>query len=477
MGKHSARDKDSKRRQAIERLDPKSESRETPGEQQRRRQRPDYSEVRKRRRRRKRIGLGCLTAFGIAFLALALAIVLYVTGINSRLAGDNGGGIDEATEAILERNRPEERGEPFYMLVMGVDNREGELRARSDTLIVARIDPREQRATLISVPRDTRVVIPGHGTNKINAANALGGPSLVIETVQDLTGLPISKFMEIDFEGFKELVDALGGVTLDVPQTIVDPQAGNYDPAAYKLYAGQQKLNGAQALTFVRSRKFPEGDLQRVKNQQLFLRAVLKESLQIGNALRVKSIIDAVVDNVTTNLTVGELLDLANDMNGMEQGALETATMPGAPQYIGGVSYVIMDEDAFAVMIERMKTGDPIEGAPGEEVEVMRMPYQVSVDVRNGAGINGVASDAGRRLRRADFDVREIGNMNQFVYDETLIVYKDDEAAAKLVQESLGVGEVVASRGMYSFSTDILLVVGKDWGPARGPNVHNIPIE
>jgi len=478
MGKHSARGSRPNRKQGrIERLEPNTESKESPGAQHRRQSRPDYSEVRKRRARRKRIGLGCLLVLGVAFVAFAVAVLMYITGLNSRLAGHNGDGIDERAEAILAQNEPEKRGEPFYMLVMGVDNREGETRARSDTLIVMRVDPRERGAAMVSIPRDTRVVIPGHGTNKVNAANALGGPALVIETVQELTGLPISKYIEIDFDGFKELVDAIGGVTVNVPQTIVDPQAGNYDPAAYKLYAGEQKLNGTQALTFVRSRKFPEGDLQRIKNQQVFLRAVLKESLQIGNAFRVKSIIDAVVDNVTTNFTVGELLQLATDMNGMDQQALETATMPGSPQYINGVSYVIMDEDAFAAMVERMKRGDPLDAAKGSGAEVMLMPYQVTVDVRNGAGLDGVAADAARRLKRVDFQVTQVGNMNQFVYGETLIVHKDNENAANLVLEALDAGKVVSSRGMYSFSTDVLLVVGKDWGPARGPNTRNIPIE
>ena len=468
MGRHST-PKPNRRTRKIEKLDPASESAETPEEQQRRRNRQGYTQRQRRRERRKRVAYGCMTSFAVVFVAFAVLILFYISGVNSRLSAALKEGVDETVVELLEQAAPEESEDPFYMLIMGVDNREGETRARSDTLIVARIDPTEKTASLISIPRDTRVVIPGYGTNKINAANALGGPALVIETVKDLTGLPISKYLEVDFQGFKDLVNALGGVSIDVPSTIIDPQAGDYDPSAYKVYAGQQTLNGAQALTFVRSRNFPDGDLTRIKNQQLFLRSLLDESLKVENALRAPQIIESVVGNVTTNFTVRELLELANSMNGMGNGSLETATMPGSPQYVGGVSYVIMDEDAFAAMIQRVKTGDPLDAVADDE-DVLPMPFQVTVDIRNGAGIAGVAGDCTRRLKRAGFVVGEPGNMNQFVYDETLIVYENDPGSADVVQQSLGIGKVVSSRGMYSFTTDVLVVVGKDWGPAQGPN-------
>lgn len=471
MGRHSNKDKKHKR---IDRLDPNTESKETHSDREKRQGRPEWVEIKRRRRRRRNVALGCLAVFFLMATALAVGILIYISGINDRLGSPLE--LDDAVTELLEQAEPEERGEPFYMLIMGVDNREGEVRARSDTLMVARIDPQEQSVSLVSIPRDTRVVIPGHGTNKINNANALGGPALVIETVKDLTGLPISHYVGVDFNGFKELVDALGGVTVDVPQTIVDPKAGDYDPAAYKIYAGEQTLNGAQALTFVRSRNFPDGDLTRVENQQLFLRAILDEALQIGNALRIKSIIDAAVNNVTTDMSVGELLKLANDMKGMDNAALQTATMPGVPQYVGGVSYVLMDEEAFAAMIERLKTGEPLEVVEGE-TQSARLPEQITAEVRNGAGINGVAADGVRRLKRAGFNVAEPGNMNQFIYEETLIVHEDDQEAADLVQEVLGIGKVVSSRGMYTFNTDVLVVIGTDWGAPQQIHINNIPIE
>jgi len=411
----------------------------------------------------------------VVVLVAAAGAAYFVSDFNKRVESKMGSADGDAVK-ILERNKPQTKDAPFYMIIMGVDNREGETLARSDTLIVARVDPPREKVTLISIPRDTRVRIPGHGTQKINAANALGGPALVIETMQEFTGLPISHYVEIDFNGFKDVVDALGGVTVEVPEKIQDPKAGNYDPAAYTIYPGEQKLNGAQALTLVRSRNYPQGDLQRIQNQQLFIRALLKQTLQVANAFRLPGIVDAVASNVTTDLRVNQLLSLANQMKSMGGEGLEAATMPGEPKYVGGASYVIADEEAFDEMIARVEQGLPAVAA-ASAADGKPVPASTSVTIRNGAGIAGVALDASNRLNRAGFDVGEVGNMNQFVYKETLVVYKKSEEAGSLVADALGKGKVVPSRGMYSFDTDVLLVVGKDWGPLLKTRENQIPVD
>lgn len=488
MGKHSASSREPRgpRRKAgrpgkaartarIDRLEPASTSAETPTEHNRRRERPDFSERQRKARKRKRVAMGCLSAFVILAVLAGAAAAFYVWDIQRRVGKDMKTPEGDAV-AVLKENAVA-KDAPFYMIIMGVDNREGETRARSDTLIVARVDPPRERVTLVSIPRDTRVRIPGHGTQKINAANALGGPALVIETVQEFVGVPISHYVEIDFNGFKDVVDALGGVVVNVPEKIQDPKAGNYDPAAYTIYAGEQKLTGAQALTLVRSRNFPQGDLQRIENQQLFIKALLKQTLQVANALRLPSIVNAVATNITTDLKVGQMLSLAKQMNGMSGDGLEAVTMPGTPQYIGGASYVIADEEELAATFERIEKGQPAVAA--SSADGGPSPATTSVTIRNGAGVGGVALDASNRLSRAGFEVGEVGNMNQFIYDETLVVYKKSatKAAADLVRANLGKGKVVSSRGMYSFGTDVLLVVGKDWGPPLRTHENQIPVD
>lgn len=456
----------------IDHLEPASTSAESPTQHNRRRERPDFGERQRRARRRKRAALGCLSIFLIFLAVLAVAGVFYVRNINGKMQQKFK--TDDKAAAVLAKPQEQKKDAPFYMLLMGVDSREEGEASRSDTLMIARVDPQQQRITLVSIPRDTRVTIPGHGKTKINAAHAYGGPALVIETVSDVTGLPISHYAEVDFQGFKDVVDALGGITVTVPEDIYDMKAANHVASAAKLKAGTQLLDGAHALTFVRSRQFPRGDLQRIENQQTFLKAVLKESLKPSNVLRLPATVSAMAGSMTTDLSVGQLLSIANQMKGMDSNNLEAVTMPGVPKMIGGVSFVVMDEEGFKAMIERVKNGQPAE-AP-EEGEGTVEPYQITVTVKNGSGTSGVAADAARRLRNTDFRVGEIGNMNQMVYPETLIVYKKNKDRATLVSEALGKGKVVSSRGMYTFDTDVLVVVGKDWGPPQMSHDNQIPI-
>lgn len=465
MGKHSApkgAGRGNRRRQAtrpytIDRLDPKGSisAKQTNAE----RRRPIPRERARRHKKRKRVALGCLAGLVIFVMALAVVGFVYVRNINANLQG--GFQSDEAADAALDEVKPEKRDEPFYMIIMGVDSREVGEASRSDTLILARIDPPQQRITLLSIPRDTRVSIPGHGTQKINAAHSFGGPALVIETVRNITGLSISHYMEVDFQGFKDVVDALGGVTVDVPEDIYDMKAANHVKSAARLDAGLQVLDGAHALTFVRSRAFPLGDLQRIQNQQIFLKALLKEALKAENVFRLPSVVTAMSESVTTDMSVGDLLRITNQMKGMDEDALETVTMPGEPKMIGSGSYVIMDEEAFAEMVDRISQGLSAEPTPAEEPTPL--PSSISVTIRNGAGISGVAAEVSGRLNAAGFSISEVGNANQFVYDQTLVVYEDDERLAQMVLDSLGMGRLVPSRGMYAFSTDVLVVVGKDW--------------
>ncbi len=457
----------SRRPGRIDRLQPKTRSFESPAQQSRRTGKRDFGERRRRAMRLRRRLVVSGVVLGVVLLVGLAAGLLFISGINDRLQARMT--TDDRAVELLQESKTIERDDPFYALMIGVDSRQDGERARADTIIVARIDPKQQSAVLISIPRDTYVEIPGHGKKKINAATAYGGASLAIETVRDFTGLPISHYIEIDFAGFKEVVDAVGGVTVSVPSRVNDLEAASYVRSAAVIEAGEQHLDGEKALTFVRTRDFPTGDLQRIENQQVFLRALLNEFFKAQNALRIPSMANAVAQQVTTDMSVGELVGLANQMRGMQGSAFQTVTMPGAPKRIGNGSYIVADEEAFAAILERVKAGQPLETAEeaaGTEVA----PEQVSVAVRNGAGISGVANDAAARLRAGRYNVADVGNMNQFVYDETLVVYKDeDEPLAQMVLDTIGQGRVLHYRGMYAFDTDVLVVVGKDWQLGRTP--------
>ncbi|UQE75174.1 LCP family protein [Gordonia sp. PP30] len=200
--------------------------------------------------------------------------------------------------------------------------------ARTDTIMLAHLPPRG-KPMLISIPRDLYVPIPGMGSHKINAAFNEGGPKLLVQTVENLTGLRIDHYAEIGFGGFDRLVDAVGGVTMCLDQPLHDPKAGLH------LKAGCQKLNGAQALGLVRTRAFPNADLERVVNQRKFLTALMHKGSSPGvllNPFRLFPFLNGAVDS----LTVAEgdhLWNLAWLAYKLRGDTITTTVPTGGPEY------------------------------------------------------------------------------------------------------------------------------------------------
>lgn len=450
----------------ISSLGPSSKSSETMRQANRRRTRAEkvVSPAAAQRRRRRILTWTAVTVV-LLLLAGAVGAFAYMRRITDKINSVFNSNPELA--ALLQQDQPSAPTEPFYMVLMGSDTRSGETQQRSDSLMVARIDPVKKKIQLISIPRDSRVDIPGHGTTKINAAAAYGGPTLVIKTVKELTGLPISHYVNINFRGFRDVVDAIGGVWVNVDRDIYDTQASAFGKKYATLKKGYQKLDGAHALTFARTRHFyAAGDYQRMKNQQTLIKAIAKQALSMSSVFRASAIIDAVADNLDTDMTPAQLADLALQFKGMDSKSIESATAPSAPKYIDGVSYVILNDTDFSAMISRMKKGQPLEPAEGStEPTVTVKPSSFDVTVRNGAGVSGLGKQCGDYLTSKGLKIKGTpGNMNQYVYGRTLIVYqKGHENEANFTRETLGFGDVIPSAGMYSFDTDVMVVIGKDW--------------
>ncbi len=349
--------------------------------------------------------------------------------------------------------------EPFTILIMGVDGRPSEGAQRTDTMIVARVDPASKRVWMVSIPRDTKVKIPDHGTGKANKAYFAGGPALAIRTVEGLLDVPINHYMVIGLNGFQKIVDAMGGVYIDVDVAIDDYKAAAASPGhrARRIEPGYQLLDGEHALTYVRSRDFPDADFARMKHQQTFFKALAQQSMRWGNVFRLPGMVKQFSRYTSTDMDITELIDVVRALRGISDMDVQTATLPGEWKS----PYIVANENEKTRLSEALRSGGDIETTATVEPAVV--PASVSVAVRNGAGVAGVAADAAGRLRQAGFAVGPVGNANQFVYDATLIVYTSDAAAATVVADALGRGKLVESRGMYSFDTDVLVVVGKDW--------------
>lgn len=406
----------------------------------------------------------------IALGVLGILIVVAAVGAAGALAYLRG--VERDTRLIPTGMRldPKSRepGPPVNIVVLGSDIRNyeirrGETRSRSDTIMLLRVDPKTKRAWALSFPRDMRVPIPGYGTDKINAAHFYGGAPLVVETIKSLTNMPVHDYVEVDFNGFKQLVDAIGGVWINVDTEIHDIKAANHDQSAKDLSVGYQKLDGKHALTFVRSRNFPTGDFKRIENQQKFMDALLAQTVRIQNVFRLPQLVGVFRRNVKTSMSLEEMTNLAFDMRGVKRQSLQKAMVTGKDTKVNGVYYLMPDYDRLALLSERMTALEPFEGPatggsiPNEDISIM---------VRNGSGVTGRGKSLGARLKLLGFDVKDVGTAKQSNYVSTLIVYKAaHQAEAQQVQKALGLGRLQPATAQHSFSTDVLVVVGKDYKP------------
>ena len=226
------------------------------------------------------------------------------------------------------------------VVLLGSDARAGEA-SRSDTIVVAKAGE-----GMLAVPRDTLVEIPGLGEDKINAAFATGGPELTVKTLENLTGLPINNYVVVHFDGVEDIVNALGGVTLEVEQPI---EVGIEGRRVF-IPAGTQTLNGIEALAYVRFRGTPTADIGRIGRQQGFLQELAREATSPAKLPRLPATGRAVWRNIDTNINPLEAARFAIRMR--LTGGTEAEIYPGTPQYIGGISYWVPDLKAGEQVIE-----------------------------------------------------------------------------------------------------------------------------
>lgn len=228
------------------------------------------------------------------------------------------------------------------VMIMGVDKRTDDV-GRSDTLMVATLDPDKNQAALLSIPRDTRVKIKGHGYDKINAAYAYGDRKLSQQTVESLLGIKIDHYIVIDIHGFTKIIDALGGVDIDVEKRMYYEDPWDDDGGLYiDLQPGMQHMDGKTAVTYVRYRD-EEGDIGRIRRQQNFMKAVMDKLVSPAIIPRLPSMVSAMYDAVETDMSISELLSFMGTLQEAKNNGLKSEMLPGKPVYIDDISYWIPD--------------------------------------------------------------------------------------------------------------------------------------
>ena len=350
---------------------------------------------------------------------------------------------------------------PFTVLLMGMDTRPGETASRTDTIIVMKVDPEKRKVWMISIPRDTKVQIPGHGVGKINSAHFLGGakegPSLAVKTVSQFLGIPINHYMEIDFWGFRRVVDTLGGVWINVDQPINDYKAANHNKRFQYVKAGYQRLDGGHALTYVRSRKFADADFTRMRHQQTFFKALAKQSVQMKSLTKLPAVGKALARYTVTDMSISDVVAIASQMRGMPESGIQAATLPG----VWRSPYVVPNEAAKRRLVSAFKSGGSLEASSTVKPKTAAT---ASIAVRNGAGVAGAATKMRDLLKAKGFKVASVGNAREYGVKRTLVVYRPDSAAAaRKIAGALPGSSVVQDTGTYGLTSDVLVVVGLDW--------------
>jgi LCP family protein required for cell wall assembly len=321
---------------------------------------------------------------------------------------------------------------------------------RSDTILVARLDPVLNKVTMLSIPRDTTVHVPGSGRQKINAANALGGPQLAMETVTEFTGVPINHFVVLNVHALVELVDELGGITVEIPKKM------KYKDRSAKLNIdlepGPRKLDGTEAMGFVRFRHDELGDIGRVQRQELFLKAVQEKAVEPASWAKVPKLIDIAQKHVLTDLTTQQLLQYISFARAVPK---ENQTMIMLPGHFTGTGDWGVDEDDLRAVVARLM-GQPVAVSTRDEIKVF--VENATSNPEAGKKLYAWLSSKGYKVisYKSKSDV-----YGAPLRSTRIIAQKGNVEEAKLVRYDLGHGDIV-NASVGDIQTSITVIAGDD---------------
>lgn len=386
------------------------------------------------------------------------------------------GKIGEDTQVIYEAKQQLDvplPDEAENILVLGADADPDGTSKRSDTMMLVRVNPQGECLSILSMPRDLIVDIPGYGQDKINAAYAMGGVPLAIDTVKKLTDQPIHHFVLVDYTGFEQAVDALGGVYVDIDQRYFNDNSDAYWGQSYEpidIHPGYQKLGGKDALSFVRYRH-TDSDFMRIARQQHFISDVKAQSFKWGNLTRIPELADVFASNTTSDIGRSDILSLTKFMLGVESDHIYQAQMPvqekpGGP---GGVYVALVKSQLAGAMEDFM---NPPLQPPSESKSDTPAPAGfsdstrlVSVEIMNGNGVEGDAERVAELLRQKGLAKVENSGNARNSYSENQIYFRDGyQEAADEICSGLKPCQVSPMPPELVKKAQVLVVVGSDFG-------------
>ena len=432
------------------------------------------------------IGANVFVAFCLVATGLSYAYLRWQFGKVDK--------IDFSCE-ILRNCGDDDPGRPMNVLLVGSDSRrdisaaereqfgsEGQAGGqRSDTIIVVHVDPAAEKARLMSIPRDLSVPISGSGSKaprRINSAFA-EGPEVLIATIRDQLGIEIDHYAQVDFNGFRGIVDAIGGVTMYFPSPVRDTVSG-----LNVARPGCVQMDGNAALAFVRSRNYqyqdggrwrvdPTADIGRIERQQSFIRRMIGRASQVGrNPVRLNSIINSAVPNLKIDaaFSTKDMLRLAKRFRSLEADAVEMLPLPTFAKRESGAAVLKLKQPEAAEIIDRFtgKAEADAAAAAGPSAPPPKvLPGTVRVRVLNGTGTGGQAGTTAAALRKANFGVAATGDADAFSYKRTVIRYARGQLPKAQLLQAYVAGPAQLTEDSALRGGDLVLVTGAGFGGIR----------
>ncbi len=399
------------------------------------------------------------------------------------------------TEGVGTTTPPTAPAKPegtINILVLGSDRRpdDSEQFGRSDTIMVVHLDPDAGFVSILSLPRDLRVRIPGYGLQKINAAFALGGDALAIKTVREVTGLDFDEYVNVDFEAFRRITSALGGIYVDIDHRYYahDP---SYEPV--DVLPGYQRLEGEQALQYVRFRHDLNGDFGRMARQQRFLRAVREQALGWNALVKLPQVAKLLAENTATTMSANDVFKLAYWGAKLRSASVKRVNLANARDAnIGGLDYVLASETSIRVAVDDLLAAPEPPAVTGSTAATASSSTTVSttistgetnggetpdlstvsLDVFNANGRSGEAAATARFLDGLGARVREVGDTAEGRLGRSAIVYPTDETAeAARISEALGIFKLLEDNTRRR----VTVFLGADFVPPGGSPPDSAP--
>lgn len=395
-------------------------------------------------------------------LLILFLIIIILAGYFTYGTVKNGGGLSGFLATLLGQSTEEiETLEPMSALILGSSQN------LTDTIMIAKYNPQTQQAYLISIPRDTFVGTSKYlatASDKINSLYQGQYPEKTLEAVNDLTGLNLEYYVVVDTDALKALVDTIGGVYFDVPMDMkyTDKKQGLY----IDLKKGYQLLDGDKAEQVVRFRhnqdgstyssEYGDNDIGRMKTQRNFLKAVMEQTLQPSNVLKIGEFIDIAQKYVKTNIPINLLKQYIPSAVNFDTDNLETGSLPGTPEKCNGVWLFIQDEEESEEYISELN-----QRLSGEEQLVEENVSEIKIEVLNGSGKSSNLTKFTEDLKSKGYTVSKVGNTNST--SKTSIINKGNisDTTISSIKELLGTGTTTTVS--TESSIDITIILGKDY--------------